>query len=150
MSQTPTIAYVRGRVRARRCALQALYQWQLSGKDPNQILGEFIAERELFKVDMDYFQCLTREIPAHIGILEQPLIGVLDRPIHELDPVEHAVLWIGVYELRFHPEIPWRVVINEAVELTKIFGATKAHKYINGVLDKVARLLRPHEIASIP
>ena len=84
MSQTTATAYVRGRVRARRCALQALYQWQLSGKDPNQILGEFIAGRELIKVDMDYFQCLTREIPAHIGILEQPLISVLDRPIHEL------------------------------------------------------------------
>src|SRR5918996_5667448 len=148
MSQTPTTAYVRGRVRARRCALQALYQWQLSGKDPDQILGEFIAERELFKVDMDYFQCLTREIPAHIGILEQPLIGVLDRPIHELDPFEHAVLWIGVYELRFHPEIPWRVVINEAGEVTQIFRATQGHKYINGVLDKVARALRSSDPSS--
>jgi transcription antitermination protein NusB len=150
MNQAGTSASVRGRVRARRCAVQALYQWQMSGQDPNQILSEFVAERELIKVDIEYFRTLIREIPEHLEILEQPLVDVLDRPISELNPVEHAVLLIGVYELKFRPDIPWRVVINEAVELAKLFGAEQSYRYVNGVLDKVARALRPSEARSIP
>ncbi len=148
MNRAAPPALVRGRIGARRCALQALYQWQMSGQDPDQILSEFMAERDLGKVDTEYFRLLIREIPAHIDALEQPLLSALDRPIAELTPVERAVLWIGVYELRFCPEIPWRVVINEAVELAKLFGAEQAYKYVNGVLDKVARRLRPLEAAS--
>ena len=137
-----------GRVRARRCAVQALYQWQLAGQDPNEILREFVAERELFKVDMEYFSTLTREIPCHLETLQADLKPALDREWHKLGPVERGVLLVGAYELRFCPHVPWRVVVNEAVELCKMFGADEAHKYINGVLDKTARSLRAQEIGA--
>ncbi len=137
-----------GRVRARRCAVQALYQWQLAGQDPNEILREFVAERELVKVDMEYFSTLTREIPCHLETLQADLKPALDREWHKLGPVERGVLLVGAYELRFCPHVPWRVVVNEAVELCKMFGADEAHKYINGVLDKTARSLRAHEIGA--
>lgn len=134
-----------GRVRARRCAVQALYQWQLAGQDPNEILREFVAERELVKVDMEYFSTLTREIPRALDTLRADLVPALDRDWLKLGPVERGVLLVGAYELRFCPEVPWRVVVNEAVELCKMFGADEAHKYINGVLDRTARTLRPVE-----
>ena len=137
-----------GRVRARRCAVQALYQWQLAGQDPNEILREFVAERELFKVDMEYFSTLTREIPCHLETLQADLTPALDREWHKLGPVERGVLLVGANELRFCPHIPWRVVVNEAVELCKMFGADEAHKYINGVLDKTARSVRAQEIGA--
>lgn len=137
---------IRGRVRARRCAVQALYQWQLSGQDPKDILLEFVADRELIKVDMDYFRQLTTEIPAHIDELKQHLSRVMSRSVDELDSVEFAVLMIGSYELAYCPEIPWRVVVNEAVELSKMFGASDSHKFINGSLDKLAHELRKVEI----
>jgi len=141
-------ALLRRRVKARRSAVQALYQWQLSGKDPRDIFNEFEAERDITQVDRDYFRTLLREIPIQVETLEQQLIGVIDRPVNELGPVERAVLWIGIYELMFCPEIPWRVVLNEAIELTKLFGAEQAHKYVNGVLDKVAHAVRSQEIAA--
>lgn len=137
-----------GRVRARRCAVQALYQWQLAGRDSADILKEFIAERELVHVDLGYFDRLIREIPAHIEELNRTLAQVLDRAIGELDPVERAILLIGAFELRYCPEVPWRVAINEAVELEKMFGAEQGHRYVNTVLDKLARALRPVEIAA--
>lgn len=139
---------IRGRVRARRCAVQALYQWQLAGQDPKDILMEFVADRELIKVDMDYFRQLTTEIPSHSDELKSHLSGVISRQVDELDPVEFAVLMIGSYELAHCPEIPYRVVVNEAVELSKMFGATDSHKFINGSLDKLAHQLRKIEIAS--
>jgi transcription antitermination protein NusB len=135
-------ARLRARVHARRCAVQSLYQWQISGKDPANIHTEFIAERELDRVDLEYFRMLTRDVPARIEEIDQVLIQVVDRPLKELDPVERAVLAIGVYELMFRLDIPIRVVINEAIELTKMFGADQAYKYVNGVLDKVARIVR--------
>lgn len=137
-----------GRVRARRCAVQALYQWQLAGQDPNEILREFVAERELVKVDMEYFSNLTREIPRHLETLKADLEPALDREWHKLGPVERGVLLVGAYELRFCPHVPWRVVVNEAVELCKMFGAEEAHKYINGVLDKTARHIRAGEMGT--
>ncbi|MGH8584131.1 MAG: transcription antitermination factor NusB [Gammaproteobacteria bacterium] len=140
---------LRGRVKARRAAVQALYQWQLSDQDPRAILGEFVAEREMLHVDQDYFSTLACEVPARIAELDEALVGVIDRPVKELGPVEHAVLLIGVYELKYRPEVPWRVVINEAVELTKMFGAEQAYKYVNGVLDKVAHRLRAAEIGGM-
>jgi N utilization substance protein B len=138
----------RGRVRARRCAVQALYQWQLAGQEPRDILNEFIAEREILDVDMGYFAELTRGIPSHIQDLETLLAPVLDRSFASLDPVERAILLIGAYELRYCPEVPWRVAINEAVELTKMFGAEQAHRFVNGALDKLGRHLRPIEAGS--
>ncbi|CAN5895977.1 MAG: N utilization substance protein B [Chromatiales bacterium USCg_Taylor] len=143
------ITPIRGRVRARRCAVQALYQWQLAGHDPRDIIKEFVAERELVNVDMDYFSTLTREIPAHVHELQSDLQDALDRPFQELDPIERGILLIGAYELRYSPEIPWRVVINEAIELTKMFGAEQAHKYVNGVLDKVVGTSRSAEMRAL-
>lgn len=134
-----------GRIRARRCAVQALYQWQLSGQDPNEILREFVAERELIKVDLEYFSTLAREIPNQIEILLGDLQPALDREWKKLGPVERSVLLVGAYELRFCMQIPWRVVVNEAIELCKMFGADEAHKYVNGVLDKVVRVIRSVE-----
>jgi N utilization substance protein B len=114
----------RERIRARRCAVQALYQWQMSGQDPHDIFEEFVTEREVIGVDMDYFSTLTRSIPEHFAIL----------------------LLLGTYELRFCPDLPWRVVINEGVELCKMFGAEDGYRYVNGILDKLAKKLRRVEI----
>ncbi len=145
-ASTPGVDF-RGRARARRCAVQALYQWQLAGQDPADILEEFIAEREMVHADLDYFRLLAREIPRHAAELERDLLPVLNRPWRELDPVERAILLIGAYEFHYCPEVPWRVVINEAVELEKMFGAEQGHRYINTTLDKLARRLRPEETA---
>lgn len=146
LNQVNKHASIRGRVRARRCAVQALYQWQLAGQDPKDILLEFVADRELIKVDLDYFKQLTTEIPVNIDELKKHISSVIDRDIDELDPVEFSVLMIGAYELSSCLEVPWRVVVNEAVELSKMFGATDGHKFINGSLDKLAKKLRSSEI----
>lgn len=138
-----------GRVRARRCAVQALYQWQLAAQEPADILREFVAERELIKVDMDYFSRLMREIPRNLEVLQADLTPLLDRDWSKLGPVERGVLLLGAFELRFCPEIPWRVVVNEGVELCRMFGAEDAHKYVNGVLDRLARSQRATEIAAL-
>ena len=137
------------RIRARRCAVQALYQWQLAGQDPSEILKEFVAEREVLNADMAYFGTLTRNIPTQLAVLEGDLQNVLDRRMQELDPVERSILLIGAYELRYCLDVPWRVVINEAIELEKMFGAEQGHRYVNTVLDKLARVLRPSE-AGVP
>lgn len=128
--------------------MQALYQWQLAGQEPNDILKEFVAEREVINADMALFETLTRGIPRHIEELEADLRSVIDRPVQELDPVERAILLIGAYELRHCVETPWRVVINEAIELEKMFGAEQGHRYVNTALDRLARALRPVETAA--
>ncbi|MEM7543049.1 MAG: transcription antitermination factor NusB [Pseudomonadota bacterium] len=135
-----------GRIRARRAAVQALYQWQLAASPPEAILKEFIAERELVKVDMDYFTQLTREVPHNYEQLVSDLEPFLDREWRRLEYVERAVMLIGAYELRLRPEVPYRVVINEAIELCKMFGTVEGHTYVNGVLDRLARQQRPSEL----
>ena len=137
----------RQRARARRCAVQALYQWQLAGQQPSSIVEEFVAERELINVDQEYFRELTTEVPKHGDVLREQLEGVLDRDWAQLDPVEAAVLWIGAYEFKHREDIPWRVVVNEGVELCKMFGAEDGFKYVNGVLDRLAESLRPVEVS---
>jgi N utilization substance protein B len=134
------------RTRARQAAVQALYQWQLTGQAPAEIEHHFIADHELSGVDVEYFHHLIGQIPQHRQRLDDLLSQHLDRPIGEVDPVERAILRLGVFELALHPEIPYRVVINEAVELAKTFGAEHGHKYVNAVLDKAAAQLRPHEV----
>ncbi|NNL99665.1 MAG: transcription antitermination factor NusB [Gammaproteobacteria bacterium] len=135
----------RARVRARRAALQAIYQWQLAGQAPRDILAEFIADRELINVDMDYFKELTREIPANHDSIRELIEPLLDRPWDQLDPVERGALLIGTYELMHCPHIPFRVAINEAVELAKMFGAEDGFRFVNGILDKLAPNLRQVE-----
>ena len=137
-----------GRVRARRCAVQALYQWQMAGQEPCDIVSEFVADRELVSVDMDYFSALVRDVPMHFETLKADLVPCLDREWRQLDPVERSVLLIGAYELRNRPEIPYRVVINEGVELCKMFGTAEGHRYVNGVLDRLAHIAREAEVAA--
>ena len=136
-----------GRVNARRCAVQAVYQWEITAHDPRDIYNEFVADREVRNVDLGYFRGLLLGVAGSAAALDERIRPLLDRPLNELDPIEHAVLLLGTYELEHCPEVPWRVVINEAVELSKMFGAEQAHRYINGILDKAARELRPRETA---
>ncbi len=136
-----------GKVRARRCAVQALYQWDLSGQAADSIVAEFIAERELVRADLEYFSTLVTEVCGHADELRAEIEPVLDRSWSRLGPVERCILLLGGYELKFCPHIPWRVVINEAIELEKLFGADEAHRYINGVLDRLARRMRATEAA---
>jgi N utilization substance protein B len=133
---------------ARRCALQALYQWQLSANDLKYIETQFLTEEYIAKMDVPYFTELLHFIPQNIEMIDANFIPYLDRSLDELNPVELAILRISSYELLKRLEIPYRVVINEGVELGKNFGAEESHKYINGVLDKVAHQLRISEIAN--
>ncbi len=136
------------RRRARQAAVQALYQWQLTEQPPEQIESHFISDHELNGVDIEYFHHLVLEIPLHQHELDDHLQPHLERTIGEVDPVERAILRIGVFEFEFHPEIPYKVILNEAVELAKVFGAEHGHKFVNGVLDKVAAKLRAVEMKS--
>ncbi len=136
------------RSRSRQLALQALYQWQLASQNIKEIIQQFKDNEPPNSYEEAYFTDLVRGVPTHLHELDEALSPYLDRAILSVDPVERAALRLGAYELAHHPEVPYRVAINEAVELTKIFGAEDGHKYINGVLDKLARQLRPAEIRS--
>ena len=130
--------------------MQALYQWIVTHAPPAEIVGEFVADRELVKVDIEYFSELTREVPSRFDDLLTTIKLAIDRDWTQIGPVEQSILLIGTYELRFCPHIPWRVAVNEGVELCKMFGAEGAHKYINGVLDKIARKCRDVETSGNP
>lgn len=134
------------RTKARRNAVQALYQWQLAGDDLADIEAQFLAEYDMKKVDVEYFKQLFRQVPLHLHELDDHLIPFLDRTVDEIDPVERAVLRLAVYELEFCLDVPYRVVINESIELAKRFGAEHGHKYVNGIVDQVAKKLRAVEI----
>ncbi len=134
------------RHKARRAAVQALYQWQLTQQAPGDIEDHFILDHEMNDVDLEYFHHLVREVPLHLHELDDHITPHLDRDLSEVDPVERAILRIGAYEFEFHPEIPYKVILNEAVELAKTFGAEHGHKYVNAILDKVAAGLRSSEI----
>lgn len=137
----------RARIKARRNTVQALYQWFMTGKDVAEVIAEFERDKQtLAKTDVDYFKLLLRGTIKYNDELDAKISRFLDRPVNELDAVERAILHIGCYELEYHVEIPWRVVINESIELAKLFGAEGSHKYINGILDKLARELRATEI----
>ncbi|MFM1895716.1 MAG: hypothetical protein RLZZ385_790 [Pseudomonadota bacterium] len=135
------------RRKARRLVLQAMYQWQISGAALYDIEAQFRAEPQ-GKVDWEYFHELLSGIPPSVDELDAMLAPCLDRTVATLDPVEKALLRMGAFELSRRLDIPYRVVINEAVELAKVFGATDSHRYINGVLDKLARQLRQAEVTA--
>jgi N utilization substance protein B len=135
-----------GRRRARRTALQALYQWQATGQDPGEIERQFIEEQDLARVDLEYFHELLHRVPALADELDPLLAPVLDRPLAQVDPVERAVLRIGVYELRHRPEVPYRVILNEAIELARVFGGEQGHRFVNAALDRLAGQLRAPEV----
>ena len=134
------------RVRARRSAVQALYQWLLTERPMSTIIAEFEQDRkELKKADGEYFRDILSGISTNSAQIRDTLLPFLDRKPDELDPVTRAVLHLGMYELLYQPTLPLRVVLNEAVELARMFGAEDSYKYINGVLDRAARQLRPGE-----
>ena len=136
------------RHQSRRLALQAIYQWLVTGTELNDLRVQFRDEQGFPRCDQGYFDDLVQGVVARRTELEQAFAGYLDRPVVQLDPVEHAVLLLAAFELGHHPELPYRVAINEAVELTKVFGAEDSHKYINGVMDRLAHKLRAVEIAA--
>lgn len=136
----------RSRSKARHCAVQAVYQWQMTGNDLVDIFEQFLAERNMGKVSIPYFKELLYGVVTHLDQLDVCLQQYLDRPVEEVDAVERAVLRLGAYELMFKPEVPYRVAINEALEAVKVFGAEQGYKYVNGILDKVAQQVRPVEV----
>jgi N utilization substance protein B len=138
----------RARSLARRLAMQALYQWQMTGQTFSELRHQFATEEEYADVDPDYFVALLQGVLEDAPALDARLGEMIDRPVAQLDPVEHAVLLLGVHELQHRLDVPYRVVINENVELAKKFGATEGHKFINAVLDRAARALRADEQAA--
>lgn len=135
------------RRRARRRALQALYQWQLNHDTPASIIAQFVEEQNFEGVDEAYFKTLVKEVVMHCDQLDALIAPTLERVDASLDQMERAVLRLGANELLNHPEIPYRVVIDEAIELSHRFGSENAHTFINGVMDRLASQLRATEIA---
>ena len=134
------------RHRARELAMQGVYEWRLSGKSAALIEKATRDEKSLGRYDCEFFSQLLHGAISQQEALSAQFAPHLDRAVNELSPVEYSVLLLGTYELIHHPEVPYRVVINEAVELAKVFGAEQSHRYINGVMDKVARELRRAEL----
>ncbi len=138
----------RARAKARRLALQGLYQWQLSGATPGDVIAELNASQNIKDVDGEYFEALLRGAIAEADGLQALFQPHLDRPAEQVDPIERGILLIGTFELKERIDVPYRVVLNEAMELAKGFGAEDSHKYINAVLDKTSVALRQAERAA--
>lgn len=138
------------RRKARRFAVQALYQWHIADDALSNIEAQFRTDNDMKKVDGDYFHELLHDIPKNLTEIDELFAPYLDRDINQLDPIELAIFRIATYELKFRIDVPYKVVINEAIELAKVFGATDSHKYINGVVDKLAMRLRSVEIKAKP
>ena len=136
------------RRRSRRLAMQALYQWQMAGENVQEIINQFLAEQDVKGADLAYFRELIEKITQATDELDEAISPLLDRPIEELGAVERGILYIATYELLHRIDIPYKVVISEAVALTKKFGADQAHKFVNGVLDHAAKETRKLEQGS--
>lgn len=134
------------RTNARRSAVQALYQWQMTGQNLSEIERQFLEEDRLKNAQKSYFTELFYGIPKNLAAIDQALSEFVDRPVDKIDPVERAILRIGVYELMHRLDMPYRVVLNEGINLAKDFGADGSHRYVNGILDKVAQKQRALEI----
>jgi N utilization substance protein B len=134
------------RTNARRSAVQALYQWQMTGQNLSEIERQFLEEERLKNAQKSYFTELFYGVPKNLTAIDQALSEFVDRPVDKIDPVERAILRIGVYELMHRLDMPYRVVLNEGINLAKDFGADGSHRYVNGILDKVAQKQRPLEI----
>ena len=131
---------------ARSYALQALYQWEMAGQPINEIEAQFRVDNDMKDTDVKLFSELLHGIAQQKSELDKSYSGFLDRQLDELDPVELSVLRIGAFELAHRIEVPYKVAINESVELAKVFGATDSHRYVNGILDKLAQRARMAEI----
>ena len=136
------------RTNARKAAVQALYQWQMTGQGLVEIERQFLEEERLKDAQKSYFTELFHGVPKNLEAIDKALSEFVDRPVDMIDPVERAILRIGVYELVNRPDMPYRVVLNEGINLAKYFGADGSHKYVNGILDKVAQQKRTVEIKS--
>jgi len=128
--------------------MQALYSWQLTHNHPKDILASFREDEEHANADAEYFREILMGVTTKVASLDALLEPVIGRPLVQLDPIEHALLWVGVWELSERMEVPYRVAINEAVGLAKKYGAEQSHRFINGVLDTLARQLRSAERAA--
>jgi N utilization substance protein B len=134
-----------GRRKARELAVQAIYSWQMTNNNVEQVELHIATTNDMSKVDMAFFQELLREVVAGYEELDAVIKPYLGRLPEELDPIEKAILRIATYELKQRIDVPYKVVINEAIELAKTFGAEESHKFVNGVLDKAIKTLRKHE-----
>ncbi|MBC3764550.1 transcription antitermination factor NusB [Neptunicella marina] len=132
---------------ARELALQAIYSWQMTGNNVKSIELHMATTNDMTKVDMPYFQELLSQVVARVDELDSKIKPYLGRLPEELDPVEKAIIRIATYELQHRVDVPYKVVINEAIELAKSFGAEESHKFVNGVLDKAIHYFRKHEKA---
>ena len=136
---------IKARHRAREYAVQALYQWSITGQTPLEVEAQFIATSANRRVEHTYLTELIHHIPRHLAELDADFSPYLSRAINDIDPIELTILRLATYELRYRIDMPYQVVINEALELTKTFGSVEGFKFVNGVLDKVARDLRKLE-----
>ncbi|HHT0592718.1 TPA: transcription antitermination factor NusB [Legionella anisa] len=138
---------ISGKRKARKLALQALYQWLMSGSELHEIEAQFRVINNMDKVDVDYFCRILHGVPAHVETLEARIAPFLDREINGLNPIELTVLRIGSFELLHCPEIPYKVVLDESISLTKEFGSQDGYRYVNGVLNSLAQQVRSIEIS---
>ena len=137
---------IQGKRRARKLALQALYQWALSGTDLIEIEAQYRANTNMDKVDGEYFARLLHEIPRQLTTIQDALLVFLDRPLVQVSPIELTILRICGYELLFCPELPYKVILDESVMLNREFGSEDGHRYVNGVLNQLAKKVRTIEI----
>ena len=133
------------RRRAREYAIQAIYQWQMSSNPLNEIEAQYLTTMNAKKVDTAYFQELFSGVLTNLDEIDAALAPALERNIDDIDPIERAIIRLSAFELKKRIDVPKKVVINEGIELAKTFGATDGHKFVNGVLDKISKDLRPHE-----
>lgn len=145
MNQNPNKISTSGRKKARSLAVQAIYQWQFTCDSANKIIAHFLAEINEKKTDVDYFADLVNGVLTNVSSIDAEFTQFLDRDFSELDQIELAILRIAVYEFLYRLDVPYKVIINEALELTKTYGSIEGFKYVNGILDKAAKKLRATE-----
>ncbi|KGJ90279.1 transcription antitermination factor NusB [Thalassotalea sp. ND16A] len=133
------------RRKAREIAVQAVYSWQLTNNDISEVEANFLADNAKRRFDTEYFSLLLRGVATNVNDIDDIIRPLVDRPLADVDHVEKAIIRVGIFELRDCKEVPYKVVINEAIELAKAFAADDSHKFVNGVLDKVVKTFRPDE-----
>lgn len=141
-----SVSVAKGRSNARKKAMQALYQWHMSGNDLGEIDAQFHQEQNMQKVDVEYFSALLHGVPGDVNSLDELIAKYSDRTDSELDPIEQSILRLSTYEIKNRIDIPYKIIISESLTLAKLFGSDKSHAFVNSVLDKLAKELRKVEI----
>ncbi len=139
-------SFIKQRSLARRRAMQAIYQWQMAGNDLKDIETQYLTEQDMSKVDVDYFIELMHKVPMSIDELDAVAEKYSETKMEIVDPIERAIIRLSIYELKSRLDVPYKVVINEAIILAKAFGGDNSHKFVNGIVDKAAHELRQAEI----